>query len=194
MARAALSGLCGACLAIAGCRGQTSSEPPIALLRDMFNQDRYAAQAESHLFADRRTMRTPVKGTVPREREIDPQIGRGRLPDDSAYVAEVPPAVAQRFGGARAMLDRGAERYGIYCSPCHDGTGAGRGTVIVRSGWQPPPPTFHQERFRQMPDGQLFATISNGVRTMPSYAAVIPVDDRWAIVSYVRALQLARGE
>lgn len=192
MARAALAGLCWVLLA--GCRGQTSSDPPIALLRDMFNQDRYGAQAESQLFADRRTMRTPVKGTVPREREIEPEIGRGRLVDDSGYVAEVPPAVVQRLGGARPMIARGLERYGIYCSPCHDGTGAGRGTVILRSGWQPAPPTFHQERLRQMPDGQLFATITHGVRTMPSYGASIPVNDRWAIVSYVRALQLAQGE
>jgi len=177
-----------------GCRGQTSHDPPIVPLRNMFNQDRYNPQAESQLFKDGRTMRTPVLGTVPREREIDPELGQGRLLDDSDYVAEVPQAVAQRFGGAPAMLERGQERYGIYCRPCHDGTGAGRGTVITRSGWQPPPPSFHQDRIRQMPDGQLFATISRGVRSMPSYGASIPVNDRWAIVSYVRALQLSQGE
>jgi cytochrome c5 len=177
-----------------GCRGQTSHDPPIVPLRNMFNQDRYNPQAESQLFKDGRTMRTPVLGTVPQEREIDPELGQGRLLDDSDYVAEVPQAVAQRFGGAPAMLERGQERYGIYCRPCHDGTGAGRGTVIMRSGWQPPPPSFHQDRIRQMPDGQLFATISRGVRSMPSYGASVPVNDRWAIVSYVRALQLSQGE
>jgi cytochrome c5 len=175
------------------CRGQTSSDPPIVALRDMFNQDRYKPQAESHLFLDGRTMRMPVEGTVAREREIDPELGQGRLPDDSGYVAEVPQAIAQRFGGAPAMLERGLDRYDIYCRPCHDGTGAGRGTVVTRAGWQPPPPTFHQDRIRQMPDGQLFATITHGVRTMPSYGATIPVNDRWAIVSYVRALQLSGG-
>jgi cytochrome c5 len=92
------------------------------------------------------------------------------------------------------MIERGLERYDIYCRPCHDGTGAGQGAVITRSGWQPPPPSFHQDRVRQMPDGQLFATITHGVRTMPSYGAYIPVNDRWAIVSYVRALQLSQGE
>jgi cytochrome c5 len=177
-----------------GCRGQTSSEPPIVVLRDMFKQDRYNPQAESDLFANGRTMRTPPEGTIPREREIDPEIGQGRLPDDSGYVAEVPPVVAPRFGGARAMIERGEERYDIYCRPCHDGTGTGRGTVITRSGWQPSPPSFHQERIRQMPDGQLFATITHGIRTMPSYGAHIPVNDRWAIVNYVRALQLSQGE
>lgn len=181
-------------LAIAGCRGQTSSEPPILVLRDMFSQDRYNPQAESQLFLDGRTMRTPVAGTVAREREIDPEIGHGRLPDDSGYVAYVPQLIEQRFGGAAAMLERGLERYDIYCRPCHDGTGAGRGAVILRAGWQPPPPSFHQDRVRQMPDGQLFATITHGIRTMPSYGASIPVNDRWAIVSYVRALQLSQGE
>lgn len=181
-------------LAATGCRGQTSTEPPIVPLRNMFNQDRYNPQAESQLFRDGRTMRMPVEGTVPREREIDPEIGQGRLQDDSGYVAEVPPPLAQRFGGAEGLIERGQERYGIYCRPCHDGTGSGRGTVIIRAGWQPPPPSFHQDRIRQMPDGQLFATITHGIRTMPSYGAQIPVNDRWAIVSYVRALQLSQGE
>jgi len=196
MARVALWGvlLLALLLADAGCRGQTSTDPPIAVLRDMFNQDRYNPQAESQLFGDGRTMRTPAPGTVPREREIDPEIGQGRLPDDSGYVAEVPQAIAQRLGGAPAMIERGLSRYDIYCRPCHDGTGAGRGTVITRSAWQPAPPSFHQDRIRQMPDGQLFATITHGVRTMPSYGAYIPVNDRWAIVSYVRPLQLSQGE
>jgi cytochrome c5 len=109
-------------------------------------------------------------------------------------VAEVPQALAQRFGVAPAMLERGQERFDIYCRPCHVGTGGGLGTVITRSNWLPPPPSFHQDRIRQMPDGQLFATITHGVRNMPSYGAYIPVNDRWAIVDYVRALQLSQGE
>ena len=92
------------------------------------------------------------------------------------------------------MIERGQDRYSIYCRPCHDDTGSGQGAVVTRAAWQPPPPSFHQERLRQMPDGQLFATISHGVRNMPSYGASIPVNDRWAIVSYVRALQLSQGE
>jgi hypothetical protein len=104
-------------LTSAGCRGQTSSEPPIVVLRNMFHQDRYNAQAESQLFRDGRTMRMPVEGTVPREREISPELGQGRLRDDSGYVAELPPALAERFGGALGLLERGQERYGIYCRP-----------------------------------------------------------------------------
>jgi cytochrome c5 len=187
--------LLGAVLAaVAGCRGQTSTEPPIVPLRNMFDQDRYDPQSESKFFADKRTMRTPVEGTVPRERELDPEVGQGRLVDDSGYVLEIPRVVVDRAGGAAALLDRGEERFGIYCRPCHDGTGSGQGMVITRAKWQPAPPTFHQDRIRQMPDGQLFATITHGVRLMPSYGSRIPVDDRWAIVSYVRALELSQGE
>ena len=178
--------------AVAGCRGQTSADPPIVPLRNMFDQDRYDPQSESQFFADGRTMRTPVAGTIPRERQLDPEIGQGRLPDDSGYVLEVPNSVVAGMGGPAAMLDRGEDRFNIYCRPCHDGTGAGQGTVITRSGWQPPPPSFHQDRIRQMPDGQLFATITHGVRIMPAYGARIPVADRWAMVSYVRALQLSQ--
>jgi hypothetical protein len=181
---------------LAACRGQTSTQPPIVPLRNMFDQDRYDPQGESDLFSDKRTMRTPAIGTVPREREIDPEVSQGRLSDDSGYTLEIPGTVIERAGGPQALMDRGQERYGIYCTPCHDGTGSGHGTVVTRASapWQPAPPTFHQDRLRQMPDGQLFATITHGVRMMPSYAARIPVDDRWAIVSYVRALQLSQGE
>lgn len=180
-------------LVVAGCRGQTSAEPPIIPLRNMFHQDRYNAQSESAFFPDQRTMRMPVEDTVPRERELNPAIGQGRLADDSSYVMEIPTQVVDGLGGMPAMLDRGQDRFNIYCRPCHDGTGGGQGTVITRSGWQPPPPSFHQDRIRQMPDGQLFASISHGVRIMPSYGARIPVADRWAIVGYVRALQLSQG-
>ena len=185
--------VCAALAALAGCRGQTSTEPPILPLRNMADQDRYDPQSESKFFADHRTMRMPVAGTVPRERVLDPELADGRLADDSGYVLEVPKPIAEHFGGSDELLARGHQRYDIYCRPCHDGTGEGKGTVITRSGWQPAPPTFHQDRIRQMPDGQLFATISHGVRMMPSYGSRIPLVDRWAIVSYVRALQLSQG-
>ena len=107
---------------------------------------------------------------------------------------ELPKAAIDTAGGMGALVNRGEDRYNGYCRPCHDGTGAGQGTVITRSGWQPAPPSFHQERLMQAPDGQLFATITNGIRIMPAYGATIPIQDRWAIVSYVRALQLSQGE
>jgi mono/diheme cytochrome c family protein len=198
----ALLTLCALVVAcVSGCRGQTSSSAPILPLRNMFDQDRYDPQAEikpfedgGRLFKDGRTMRKPVEHSIPRERNIDPESGLGRLSDDSGYVLQVPAPVVEQAGGLEKLVTRGHQRYDIYCTPCHDGTGHGKGMVIERGKFNPAPPTFHQDRIRQMPDGQLFATISNGVRMMPAYAPQIPVQDRWAIVSYVRALQLSQGE
>jgi mono/diheme cytochrome c family protein len=182
--------------AVAGCRGQTSRETPIFGIRNMFDQPRYDIQEESSFFPDHRTMRPLVEGVVARDQEIDPVVARGRLEDESGYVLEIPKDVVTRSGGMEAMLKHGQARYGIFCAPCHDGSGSGEGLVkkrAVASGAAAfVPPTFHQDRIRQMPDGQLFATISNGKSNMPPYASQIPVDDRWAIVAYVRALQMAQ--
>ncbi len=173
-----------------GCRGQQSEDPPILLIRNMHHQPKYNPQGSSDYFEDGRTMRTPVAGTVARNRfEENEEIETGRLRDGSGYVLTVPPELASRAGGMESLLLRGQERFGIYCTPCHDKTGGGKGTVVQR-GYQQPP-TLHDPRIRQMPDGQLFATISNGVRNMPSYASQIPIADRWAIVEYVRALELS---
>lgn len=179
-------------LALAACRGQTTGDAPIVPLRNMFDQDRYDPQSASAFFADHRTMRPPVAGTVTREAILDPVLGQGRLPDDSGYVLEIPPTAVEAFGGMGGLVERGQDRFNIYCRPCHDGTGSGKGRAVER-GLKPEPPTFHEDRIRRMPDGQLFATVTRGVRNMPAYGAQIPVRDRWAIVGYVRALQLAEA-
>lgn len=181
-------------LALGGCRGQTSKESPVAILRNMYQQPRYNAQAESLFFADGRTMRPPVEGTIAREVETNPIAGEGRTLDGKSFVETIPPSVTQRFGTTAKLVERGESRYGIYCVPCHDGLGTGKGMVIQRAnnqGFQPP--TFHQERIRTMPDGQLFQTITYGFNTMPAYGPQLPIDDRWAIVAYVRALQLGQA-
>ena len=177
--------------ALTGCRGQTSKDSPIVGIRGMYDQPRYDMQSKSPFFADKRSMRSPVEDTVSREEIWDPEIGQGRLRDDSGYVLAVPTPVIDHMGGAQALIARGQERFGIYCTPCHDGTGSGHG-MAVKHGMLAPP-TFHQDRIRHMPDGQLFATISHGVRNMPPYNYSIPVNDRWAIVSYVRALELSQA-
>lgn len=177
---------------LGACRGRTTAKEPIVPLRNMFDQDRYDPQSASRFFADGRTMRPVLAGTVSREAILDPTVGQGRLPDDSGYVLEIPPAAVAAHGDMAGLVARGQERYDIYCRPCHDGAGAGKGRAVER-GLRPEPPTFHQQRIRQMPDGQLFATVSRGVRTMPAYGAQIPVHDRWAIVGYVRALQVAEA-
>lgn len=186
----------GMIVVLAGCRGQTSRETPIFGIRNMFDQPKYDIQEESGFFPDHRAMRPLVEGVVAREWETDPQIATGRLEDESGYVMEIPKDVVNRFGSAQAMVDRGQARYGIYCAPCHDGTGNGEGMVKKRAvaGGAAAfvPPTFHQDRLRHAPDGQLFATITNGKGNMPPYGMQIPESDRWAIVSYVRVLQMAQ--
>jgi mono/diheme cytochrome c family protein len=182
--------------ALASCRGQTSRDAPIVGIRNMYDQPRYEVQEESAFFPDHRTMRPLVEGVVSTDQDVDPQVAQGRLDDESGYVLEIPKAVVARAGGMQTMVERGKARYGIYCTPCHDNTGNGEGLVkrrAVASGAAAfVPPTFHQDRIRHMPDGQLFATISNGKSNMPPYAMQIKVDDRWSIVAYVRALQLAQ--
>lgn len=186
----------GLALASTSCRGQTSKDPPVFGIRNMFDQPKYDVQEESEFFPDHRTMRPLVEGVVAREQEVDPVVSQGRLDDQSGYVLETPPEVINRMGGPEAMLNRGRARYNIYCAPCHDQTGSGQGMVkrrAVASGATAfAPPTFHQDRIRHMPDGQLFATISNGKGNMPPYAMQLPPNDRWAIVSYVRALEIAQ--
>ena len=199
-----------------GCRGEVSTDTPITPLRNMHFQQRYNSQARSAFFADHRTMRNPPEGSVARfpgganVQYADFTVGRdmdfdddavtlGHEPDSPTYVLTVPERVPREGGGPEALVRRGQQRYGIYCTPCHGGVGDGRGLVYLRSQGPdgpryqyPQPANLHDERIRHVPDGQLYATISNGVRNMPGYAAQIPVADRWAIVSYVRALQLSQ--
>ncbi len=176
---------------LVGCRGATTKENPIVGIRNMYDQPRYNVQSESPYFEDHRSMRPPVENTVARETELDPQVAAGRLPDDSGYVLTIPKPVVDAAGGMTNVLERGQQRFGIYCAPCHDNTGSGRGMAVKRGMMAPP--TFHQDRIRHMPDGQLFATISNGIRNMPAYGIQVPIADRWAIVSYVRALELSQA-
>ena len=183
-----------ALLALLGaCRGETSLDPPIVPLRNMFDQDRYDTQSASRFFSDGRTMRMPVSGTVPREAVLDPELGNGRLADGSGYVPEIPGSAIATHGGMAKLIERGQERFNIYCRPCHDGAGTGNSRVVERGQLRPVPANLHDERIRHIPDGQLFATISNGVRNMPAYGPQVPIADRWAVVGYVRALQVAQG-
>jgi hypothetical protein len=190
----ALATIClssGLLAAAVGCRSETSAQPPIMLERNMFQQQRYNPQSRSKFFSDGRTMRKPLANTISRETETAPELADGELADGTGYVLSVPEPVLSQLGGMAGSVKRGEERYNIYCRPCHDGSGAGHGTVVKRGMAQPP--TLHDDRVRHMPDGQLFATVSRGVRNMPAYNYSIPVNDRWAIVTYVRALELSQA-
>lgn len=177
---------------LTGCRGETTHETPFVGIRNMYNQPKSKIQGESAFFEDHRDMRPPVEGAVSREAEIDDRIGKGLLEDNSGYVLTVPNEVIEKAGGMDPLVHRGQDRFGIYCTPCHDKTGSGNGMVVKRGMLKPP--SLHEERIRHLPDGQIFATISNGIRNMPAYAPQIPVSDRWAIVSYVRALELSQAQ
>jgi len=179
-----------------GCVGAETDKPPIVGIRNMYNQPRYDTQEKKPFFADHRSMRPEIEGTVSREMEPALTLASGRTADDQ-YIMEVPMRLMATHGGTAAFVERGQDRYNIYCAPCHSYSGNGKGMVSRRADQLGAAglvaPTFHDDRLRHIPDGQIFATITNGVRNMPSYAHNLPVDDRWAIVLYVRALQLSQA-
>jgi hypothetical protein len=153
---------------LAGCR------------QDMQDQPKFKPYAKSDFYADQRSARPLVDGTI----------ARGHLNEDVFLVTGKiggKPVDAFPFEVTRAVMDRGRERYDVFCAPCHSRTGMGDG-MIVRRGYRKPP-TFHQDRLRQAAPGYVFDVITNGFGAMPDYAAQIPVNDRWAIVAYLRALQ-----
>ncbi len=185
--------MAGAAL-VAGCRGETSRESPVVGIRNMYDQPKYDTQEQSEFFADGRTMRPLVEGVVARGQEVDPRISEGLLEDGTGYVLNLPQETVDRGGGMATMLKRGQERYNIYCSSCHGESGTGEGVVKQRAHAAGAaafvPANLHDARLRHIPDGQLFATISHGKGNMAPYSYSVPVQDRWAIVAYVRALQL----
>lgn len=157
---------------------------PGCIRLDMYNQPRYEALEASRFFADGRSARPLPAGTVARGTLLEDVAFATGMVNDSTFVTELP------FALTAELLQRGRERYGIFCAVCHDATGSGRG-MVVRRGYKQPP-ALHVERLRQQPAGYFFDVITKGFATMPSYAAQIPPADRWAIVAYVRALQLSQ--
>lgn len=153
-----------------------------ACRQDMHDQPKYLPLRESTFFGDARSARPLVVGTV----------ARGQLHEDALlYTGKVNGADTTMFPfriDNRVMV-RGQERFNIYCSPCHGRTGFGDG-MVVRRGYRRAP-SYHDDRLRNVPIGHFFDVISNGFGAMPDYAAQINVADRWAIVAYVRALQLS---
>jgi mono/diheme cytochrome c family protein len=173
-------------VAASGCaRGCTSSRPPIHLNPSMDAQPKVRPQTASTFFYDGASMRQPVPGTVPiggLKEDAAFFTGKGA---DGQFVAAIPVPVDE------ARVARGRERYEIYCQPCHDARGDGRGILFQRGGV--PTATFHQEKILTYPDGQIFDVITNGFGLMAGYRWPIPPDDRWAIVAHVRELQRMRS-
>jgi mono/diheme cytochrome c family protein len=167
----------------AGCRGEISEDPPRHPNPNMDSQERYDAQEANPFFADGRASRQPVAGTVAQgELALDRALNEG-VDGNGVYLWTSPVETSS------ALLERGRERFDIYCMPCHGAAGDGQGIVATQYEGLVPPPSFGEDRLREMADGEVYSVIANGVRTMPSYRHQLTVADRWAVVAYLRALQ-----
>lgn len=163
---------CLVVLSITGCR------------LDMHDQPKYEVYEESSFFPDNKASRVSPEGTV----------AQGRLREDLLfYTGKVDNQDSQVFPFpiTEEMLRRGQERYNVFCSPCHDRAGTGQGMIVERGMTRPP--SFHTVRLREAPPGYLFDVITNGFGAMFSYASRVPPEDRWAIIAYIRALQLSQN-
>jgi len=153
---------------------------------DMHDQPRFKPLAQSDFYADLRSSRAPVEGTV----------ARGDLREDSYFYTGKIGANPGDYMPAEVpvneeTLERGRERFNIYCAPCHSRVGDGNG-MLPQRGYRHPP-SYHSDRLRKAPLGYFFDVITNGFGAMPDYASQIPPDDRWKIVAYIRALQLSQN-
>jgi mono/diheme cytochrome c family protein len=186
---------------IARARFTISDRTPLHVFLDMDQQAKFKAQQAgpkledgSPLFADGRAMRPAIEGTVARSgaASYDDHYFTGKLGGEPA--AGFPDSVNL----TRELLERGRQRFEIYCAPCHGAAGYGDGLVSLRAdrlqeGTWTPPASFHTDVVRERPEGHIFDAITNGIRNMPAYGPQIPVEDRWAIVAYVRALQRSQN-
>lgn len=172
-------------VAIAGRRGSISRRPPIELFPDMNRQPKLRPQVPNAFFADGRSSRPPIPGTIARgDRYEDLPANTGRTTGTTNFVEAIPVEVTAK------LLDRGQQRFNINCSPCHGAQGDGNG--VVKKLGLATVANLHDKRIVELTDGEIFNTISYGKNTMGPYGANVTVDDRWAIIAYVRALQLSR--
>ena len=176
-----------ACIAMAACALAGCERAQ----QDMYDQPRYKTYAPSPLFEDGASARPPVAGTEPRARGAFADSSGGREGVDLVRRdAAADEARTIPYPVDLALLKRGQDRYMIYCVPCHSPAGDGDG-LVVRRGF-PPPPSYHQDRLRNAPDRHLYDVISKGYGVMVQYGDRVEPADRWAIVAFIRALQLSQ--
>ena len=180
---------------IAGLRGHQSRKPPIEIIPDMNRQFKLRPEQPDSFFANDRTSQLPPLGTVARSQPIQTDNG-------PVYAYEDSPVNTERITGTTnfvavnplpitpVMLRRGREQYEIYCTPCHGALGDGNG-ITKKLGDMPAVANLHDKRIVEMPDGEIFNTITQGKGLMGAYGPMISIKDRWAVVAYVRALQLS---
>jgi Cytochrome C oxidase, cbb3-type, subunit III len=187
--------LTAAVFAIAGLRGRISRQPPIEVFPDMDRQLKLRPQKPFDLMPNGVSSQLPPAGTVARSQPIqtlngpvypfeNSPVNTGRITGTTNFVETNPLRVNVRF------LARGRENFNIYCSPCHGQLGDGNG-ITKKIGDMPAVANLHDKRIVEMPDGEIFNTITHGKNTMGAYGPLIPTQDRWAIVAYLRALQLS---
>ena len=172
-------------VAIAGKRGSISRRPPIELFPDMNRQPKLRPQVPNAFFADGRSSRPPIPGTIARgDRYEDLPVNTGRVTGTTNFVETIPVEVTAK------LIARGQQRFNINCSPCHGEQGDGNG--VVKKLGLATVANLHDKRIVELPDGEIFNTITYGKNTMGPYGANVTIDDRWAVIAYVRALQLSR--
>lgn len=174
-------------LLLTACRGQISSKEPVHPNMNMDQQDRFEAQEKNPFFDDNRSMRQPVEGTVARGNLRENATYYKGVRENGSFVEEAPVEITKAF------ILQGQNQYNIYCTPCHGAAGDGRGIIMEGQFGYVPAPSFHIDRIRNMPDGEIYNIITNGIRNMPPYRHQVDVEDRWAIVTYIRALQRSQN-
>ncbi|NIL99687.1 MAG: cytochrome c [Acidobacteria bacterium] len=175
-----------AALTLTGCmRGCTSPRPPIHINPNMDYQPRVNAQAESDFFYDGRAMRMPIPGTVARGelRTEPPHFYTGR--DENGEFIAISPV-----GATEEVLAHGLHMYTIYCQPCHEKRGTGKG--IMYEYGNVPVPSFYADTARDYPDGEVFDIVTNGKGLMQGYGYPLAPADRWAVIAHVRQMQAER--
>ncbi len=171
-----------AVMGVFGKRGHHFKQPPLEIFPDMDRQAKLRPQQPNLMFANGRSSQEPVSGTVARGDHYELNaINTGREPGTTNFVATIPVPVTEQ------LMARGQQRFGIYCLPCHGPQGDGKG-IVQKYGYATVK-TLHDKLVVVQPDGEIFNTITYGKSTMYSYGSQISIEDRWAIVAYVRALQ-----
>jgi mono/diheme cytochrome c family protein len=171
---------------VLGWRGMSSESPPLQLFDDMTDQGKYKPQAPSPYFADGRAMRNPPAGTVAWGRSAAASNPELLVQDEEFFNADRLPVKLDR-----ALLNRGREQFTIHCAVCHGGSGEGKG--IMPQYGMINPPSYHVQRLREMPVGEMFRTITLGKGQMNAYGEKVKREERWAIIAYIHALQRALG-
>ena len=181
---------------IAGFRGRLSRKPPIEIFPDMDRQLKLRPQQPNNFFANGLSSQLPPAGVIARSEPIqtvlgpvylyeDAPVNTGRITGTTNFIATNPLPVTA------TLLQRGRERFDIYCAPCHGALGDGNG-ITKKIGLMPAVANLQDKRIVEMTDGEIFNTVTHGKNLMGAYGPVVPMEDRWAIIAYLRALQLSQ--